>query len=205
MKKPDWKTKEEIVALLEKAISPNVIVKHNIELPDLYNPDVKRQFDTIIYSDNSNRATLTVVEVQDRETPMPISIFEGFVPKMESVGAQRLICVTEAGYQKGVRNVAKKYGPRVLLLTLSEIESKDFPLNFIGDVVIFTDTSFTAMEELQVYVHTEDIDSNIGKQIDENKPMNLVSYEKMFKYSGKIVCINEVVDEYNKAQKVIFL
>lgn len=202
MKKPDWKTKEEIVALLEKAISPNAIVKHNIELPDLFDPTVKRQFDTVIYSDNSNRATLTVVEVQDRGNPMSVNIFEGFIPKMESVGAQRLICVTKSGYQQGVLKTAKKYGPRVILLTLSEIESSDFPINFIGDVVVFANYKIVAMDELQINIHKGDIDSTIRKRIDEHIPINFESNDKVFSYREELVCINDIIDEYRKSLQI---
>lgn len=136
MNDPNWKKVEKVVARLEKSISPNARIEHNQYLPDLTSEGTTRQCDVVIYTGNSPRETLHIVEVQDRESPMKINEFDGFVTKMKTVGAQHLICVTKQNYSTTIINRAKSLGPTVRLLTLKQIEPQNLPLNFGNSLVI---------------------------------------------------------------------
>jgi len=65
MSTSDWLTIEKLVQLIEKSISPESLVEHNIFLPDLTSrSNAKRQCDIVIKSGKPPRQTLTIVEVQ---------------------------------------------------------------------------------------------------------------------------------------------
>lgn len=73
---------------------------------------------------NPPRQSITIVEVQKRNTKPNIATFDGWVGKMRSVGAQQLMCVSAIGYpQSIIEEVKLKHGPTVRLLTLKELQT----------------------------------------------------------------------------------
>lgn len=123
----DWKSIEKITAILEKYISPNSKVEHNINLPTL-GRDGFRQCDVVITVEEP-RKHITIVEVQKRNKPVDINTFGGWINKMDSVGAQQLICVSKKKYPKSIIDeVRLKYGTnKVTLMTLQEFDILDKP------------------------------------------------------------------------------
>lgn len=124
-----WKAIERVVRLLESALDPSALVRHNVSLFD-HSSDGPRQLDTVIESGVAPRQTRTIVEVQDREDPLGIGELQGFYQKMLGVHAQHLICVTRTGYTEQARNFARNTGPTIRLLTLPELEQGQWPVNF---------------------------------------------------------------------------
>lgn len=120
--KPKWKLIEEIVAILEKSLTPDAKVEHNVWLP-VIDRSGKRQCDVVITYGEPPRQSITIVEVQKRDAKPEITIFDGWVMKMRSVGAQQLICVSAVGYpQSIIDEVESRHGSTVRLLTLGEFQ-----------------------------------------------------------------------------------
>ncbi len=131
-----WEIAEEVVTLLEQAISPGAKVERNVQLPNLTDQGEKCQCDVVIRNGQPPRETISIVEVQDRGSKVKINTFRGWCMKMRDVGAQHLICVSEKGFPRSIRKKALKMGPTVRLLTLTQLESKErWPLDFFSNVV----------------------------------------------------------------------
>ncbi|QQG40557.1 MAG: hypothetical protein HYV37_03240 [Candidatus Levyibacteriota bacterium] len=132
--KSKWKLIEEIVAILEKSLTPDAKVEHDVWLP-VIGRSGKRQCDVVITYGKPPQQSITIVEVQKRGTKPEITTFDGWVMKMRKVGAQKLICVSAVGYPKSIiEDVELEYGSTVKLLTLEElkkikIENIIFPFN----------------------------------------------------------------------------
>ncbi len=123
----NWKTAEYIAALLEKTISPDAKVQHNVFLPVVGRPDRKpRQCDVVVTYGKEPRTSFAIVEVQKRNKKPDINTFHGWVAKMREVGAQQLICVSVHGYPRSIIDeVALRIGPTVKLMTLRQLEEGD--------------------------------------------------------------------------------
>jgi hypothetical protein len=131
-----WKETEEVIALIEKVISPTSKIETNVFLPDLNSTTgAKRQCDIVIKSGVSPRDTISIVEVQDRASKVEVNIFDGWYQKMRDVGAQHLICVSKKGFPRSVIEKAERIGPTVRLITLTELASHSWPFDFISGVV----------------------------------------------------------------------
>ena len=116
---PIWRAQEHAVALIEKLISPNATVVHDVRLPVIGSSKRrKRQCDVVVYSGHLPRQHLSIVEVQKRARKVGLNDFGGWLLKLEQVGAHALIAVSERGFDESVREAARKYGDRVKLLTL---------------------------------------------------------------------------------------
>lgn len=78
-----------------------------------------RQCDVVLRIGREPRQQLFIVEVQQRGVKPDINTFGGWLRKMEEVGANGLICVSEAGFPRSIiEDVALRVGPKVKLMTL---------------------------------------------------------------------------------------
>jgi hypothetical protein len=130
-----WKDTEKIIAAIEKRISEESQILHNVILPDLSGDSDGRQCDIIIKSGKYPRESLTIVEVQDRKSQLDITTFDGFVTKMKSVGAQHLIVVSKQEFPLSVNKRAQRLGPTVRLIKFNELMKDDFIINFLNDYI----------------------------------------------------------------------
>jgi hypothetical protein len=133
---PHWKTVEYVVALLEKTLTPEATVEHDVKLPELATGTL-RQCDVVIRTGAPPRTTLTIVEVQARGRKVEVSDYEGWCRKREKLGAQHLICVSSSGFPESVTRDALALGDSVRLMTLCQAD--EFPgflqcRSFIFDV-----------------------------------------------------------------------
>lgn len=88
-------------------------------------PDGPRQFDVVVRSLVNGIEVLTVIEVRDWKNRLSISHVDGFVSKMEDVGAQKAILVSRYGFQKSAIRKAKRKG--IDICTAHHLENlKDF-------------------------------------------------------------------------------
>jgi hypothetical protein len=124
---PKWKIKEQLVAALEKSLSSEAVVEHDVKLAILGQPGKWRQFDVVIRLGKPPREQILTVEVQDRSRPVNIDQVRAWLAKMEEVGGHGLVCVSKAGFEGAVKyEVSHKLGPRVRLLTLTDADSSAF-------------------------------------------------------------------------------
>ena len=121
-KDPKWKLAEKFVAMLEQHLDHDAKVEHDVMLPDLNDPDQERQCDIVVTQGKKPRETISIVEVQSRNEKPSIADFDSWCVKMEAVGAQHLICVSEKGFPESVQKKAARKGPSVRLVTLIDGE-----------------------------------------------------------------------------------
>jgi hypothetical protein len=133
----DGKFLEQLVQIIEKSISPDSIVEHNVQLPILNSKSgLTAQCDIVIRTGKKPRQTITIVEVQDRNRATDINDFRGWKQKLEDVGAQHLFCVSRKEFPKSIKEMAALSGNTIKLITIKELEAKEIPLtllNFSGN------------------------------------------------------------------------
>lgn len=179
--KPKWKLIEEIVAILEKSLTPFAKVEHNVRLP-VIGRSGERQCDVVIRYGDSPRQFIVIVEVQERKTKPDITTFDGWVAKMRSVGAQRLICVSAVGYPKSIIDEVKlKHGSTVLLLTLEELQTLK-----IGNIIF----SFKYAFELTPKFSFKSIGPAKLKNPPLDKGLQFTNYDKVFKVEKETNCLS---------------
>jgi hypothetical protein len=131
---------ELVVAAIEKALEPSCVVKHDQYLPVLTSFEGhKRQCDVVICSGSERRPILTIVEVQDRNSPVNVGTYDGWVSKRDEVGANQLICVSRKPFPKSVIEKSRQQGTRVALIELSSGVPDELPLDFINFHYQFAD------------------------------------------------------------------
>jgi hypothetical protein len=122
MSAPPWQLAEQLVAKLEQAIAPYAKVEHNVLLP-VVGRKRWRQCDVVIRYGTYPRESIAIVEVQKRKRRPTINAFHGWLRKKDQVGAQHLICVSEAGFPTSIiEEVRDVIGPSVRLLNLSDTD-----------------------------------------------------------------------------------
>ena len=147
---PKWRLTERVISILEKSISPDSVVEHDVDLPDLTKSSKTRQCDIVIRTGTPPRETITIVEVQDRNSKFDINTFDGICVKMQKVGAQHLICVSRQGFPLSIRKEALKKGPTVRLVTLGELETDEWPVGIVGNCVFFTLRTLVAVSSVRI-------------------------------------------------------
>jgi len=126
---PAWKTREKVVTIIERHLDQSAKVCLDVNLPVLKSESGRtRQCDVVIVVGEEPRQTISIVEVQKRGSRPAINDFEGWVVKMQQVGAQHLICVSEAGFPTSIEERADELGPTVRLITLQQLEQGSWPL-----------------------------------------------------------------------------
>ena len=126
---PDWKATERLVSWLEEIISPEAVIEHNVMLPVL-GQERKRQCDVVVRLGKPPRDQFFIVEVQARDSKPDINTFGGWLRKMDEVGANGMLCVSQAGFPSSIiEEVKHRVGPKVKLLTLNEEGKANFTWN----------------------------------------------------------------------------
>ncbi|MCA8937466.1 MAG: restriction endonuclease [Planctomycetes bacterium] len=192
MNNKPWKTVEKVVRLLESVLDPQATVTHDVKLTD-HRTGGHRQCDTVIVSGIEARRTTTIVEVQDRNDPMGISDLEGFYQKMQNVRAQQLLCVTRTGFTDQAKAFARSTGPTIRLLTLSELEQGEWPINFaFGRFMLIENESRAVHMQLQGSPRddyaldkvrgrdTADVQARILELREQGRPSRVISVSDLF-------------------------
>jgi len=155
--KKEWLATEKIVAALEKFISPISKVEHNALLPVIGKPNREpRQIDVAVTTKlTENRTHLTIIEVQDRKNKPDVTTFGGWIKKMQEVGANQLICVSEKGFPDSIIDeVISTYGHNIVtLMTLKEFDDLLNPqrinVDFLFDI---NEGTFDITDIKQIYL-----------------------------------------------------
>lgn len=130
---------EKVVELLERSISPNAVVQHDMQLSVIGSESGRtRQCDVVIRSNvGTPRETITIVEVQDRKTQVDINTFGGWQKKREEVDAQHLICVSRHDFPQSIKEEVAKCNNTVKLVVFKEMDNDLKPMDFCGLVFKF--------------------------------------------------------------------
>jgi hypothetical protein len=168
-KRAAWRLHERLVAFLEKAVAPGADVRHNINLPVLTAPERKpRQCDVVIIAGEPPRQTLTIVEVQKRGRKVGINDFHGWLGKMQEVGANQLICVSERGFPESVVVAAAQRGSQVKLLTLDSSSKSSAPPITMANVLIRPAGEFniTEVSDMKLQRGAREFDEQLSIRTD---------------------------------------
>lgn len=123
---------ERLIQLIEKSITPNAIVEHDVKMPVLNSKiGTTTQCDIVIRLGVRPRQTITIVEVQDRGYKVKPNDFRGWKQKLRDVGAQHLICVSRQEFPESIKEQASYAGNSIMLITLKEADPESLPLDFI--------------------------------------------------------------------------
>ena len=182
---------EKLVTIIERHVGANAEVHRDVRLPILGSRiRRKAQCDVVIIEGEGARKTISIVEVQKRGRKPEINDFRGWLKKMRDVGAQHLICVSEAGFPDSIEEEADDAGPTVRLVTFQQLEDGDWPIN-----------PFHLSDELDVveYIRLPGMQME-GEHLmatDPNRdPSELPDpHEKMFRVQGdKLVSATDLMD-----------
>ncbi len=211
---------EYLVQRIERSISPDKVVEHDIQMPILNSQtNATTQCDIVIRSGKKGRETLTIIEVQDRESKPTANDFRGWQRKREEIGAQHLICVSRQGFTKSQIDTASRSGNVIRLVTLKELPEELIPLDFIK-----LDSSYDNFQvvklDIKASCRRKVVDklgisekftsrNKIGvneKVFSENRVNFVSAYNLLQKYfkrpAGIASGTNTVVLEYDKEPKV---
>jgi hypothetical protein len=182
-RKKNGKDLELVVELIQKSIEPDAEIIQNAQLPVLTSPSKRtRQCDIVILSGPSFRRTKTIVEVQDRSSQVDINNFNGWLLKLEEIGAQHLICVSRQEFPESIVEKTLQLGNKVKLITLKEANPVEIPQSFFKSGLKYINFQINNYVTINITYSKEDekslgINELIKSQLDSK---NLNSDDKLF-------------------------
>lgn len=157
---------EKIVEIIERSTSPAARIEQNVFLPILTSTQGHTaQCDIVIRNGPPHRETLTIVEVQDRNSKVDINTFRGWLGKIDDVGAQHLICVSRKDFASSIKEKAAQSGSKIFLITLKDLTPESIPLDFIHFIFLYNSVDIK-IRSVKPYVGKGEI-ARLGL-----KPMN---------------------------------
>lgn len=171
---------EKIVEIIERSISPSAKIEQNVFLPILTSVEGHTaQCDIVIRNGNPPRETLTLIEVQDRNSKVDINTFRGWLGKIDDVGAQHLICVSRKDFPSSIKEKASQSGSKIFLITLKELPPERIPLEFIRFIFQYRHLDIKSIKNVRPFVASGQIEK-LGL-----KPMNHSFVDKVWSLDGE--------------------
>lgn len=175
----DGEELEKIVEIIERSISPAATIEQNVFLPVLSsNEGHTAQCDIVIRSGSRFRPTLTIVEVQDRNSKVDINTFRGWLGKVEDVGAQHLICVSRKEFPASIKERVSKSGANIFLVTIKDLSPDEIPLEFINFIFQYRNLEVKSINKFRPFVGQGEI-YKLGLQ-----PINHSLNDKVWSLDG---------------------
>jgi len=106
-KNPDWKDLEYLVAMIQKQLSPDANVQHNVML-DGVDSEVKRQIDILVEQSIGQYTMQIVIDCKDYSKPVDVKGVEEFQGLVQDVRAHKGALVCPSGFTKAALKRAKK-------------------------------------------------------------------------------------------------
>jgi hypothetical protein len=104
---PDWKGLEHLVAMIQRQLSPDASVRHNVML-DGIDSETKRQIDVLVEQNIGQHTMRIVIDCKDYSKPVDIKGIEEFHGLVQDVRAHKGALVCPAGFTKSALKRAKK-------------------------------------------------------------------------------------------------
>lgn len=104
---PDWKKLEYLVASIQRQLSPDAIVSHNVML-DGVESETKRQIDVLVEQNIGQYTIRIVVDCKDYKKPVDVKSVEEFHGLVQDVKAHKGALVCPSGFTKSALRRAKK-------------------------------------------------------------------------------------------------
>lgn len=160
---------EKIVEIIERSISPSAKIEQNVFLPILTSVEGHTaQCDIVIRNGNPPRETLTLIEVQDRNSKVDINTFRGWLGKIDDVGAQHLICVSRKEFPTSIKEKVSQSGSKIFLVTLKELSPERIPLEFISLIFKYRNLDIKSIKSIRPFVAPGQIEKLGLKPMDHN-------------------------------------
>ena len=205
-KKTDGKKLEKIVQIFEKLLSPDSIVKHNVQMPIISSQKgFTTQCDVVIWEGEKPRQIITICEVQDRKTAMSANDFRGFREKMIDIGAQRLICIAKKEFTNSIIEKAANSNGTLILMNISD-DYEDFPINYQSEYqnVEISELGFDIkiklgkdknneklVKQVENYFELKNINEKIGEKIFTLNKQDFLSFTSLCSLYLEINCVDE--------------
>lgn len=106
-KSPDWKELENLVAMIQRQMSPDANVRHNVML-DGVDSETKRQIDVLVEQNIGQYTIRIVIDCKDYSRPIDIKGIEEFHGLVQDVRAHKGALVCPAGFTKSALKLAQK-------------------------------------------------------------------------------------------------
>jgi hypothetical protein len=104
---PDWKALENLVAMIQKQLSPDASVQHNVMLDGL-DSETKRQIDVLVEQNIGQYTIRIVIDCKDYSKPVDVKGVEEFHGLVQDVRAHKGALVCPAGFTKSALKRAIK-------------------------------------------------------------------------------------------------
>lgn len=104
---PDWKKLEILVAEIQRQLSPDAVVKHNVML-DGIDSEAKRQIDVLVEQRIGQYNMRIIIDCKDYASPIDVKGIEEFQGLIQDVRAQKGAMVCPRGFTKSAKKRAKK-------------------------------------------------------------------------------------------------
>jgi hypothetical protein len=122
-KKKKWKKFEEVVADIQRELSPEAEVTTNQSLPGKRS-NTQRQIDICIKQKVGQYDILIIVDCKDYKHPLDVREVESFLGMVEDVGANKGALISVKGFSKSAKTRAKEAG--VNLYTLVDAKNEEW-------------------------------------------------------------------------------
>lgn len=106
-KLPDWKELEHLVMMIQKQLSPDAIVRHDVKL-DGIDSETKRQIDVLVEQNIGQYTMRIVIDCKDYSKPIDVKGIEEFNGLVQDVRAHKGALVCPSGFTKAALKRAKK-------------------------------------------------------------------------------------------------
>ncbi|MEW7984558.1 MAG: restriction endonuclease [Candidatus Thiodiazotropha sp.] len=106
-KTPDWKELENLVAMIQRQLSPDANVQHNVML-DGVDSETKRQIDVLVEQNIGQYTMQIVIDCKDYSKPVDVKGVEEFHGLVQDVRAHKGALVCPAGFTKSALKRARK-------------------------------------------------------------------------------------------------
>ncbi len=106
-KTPDWKQLENLVAMIQKQLSPDANVQHNVMLEGV-DSETKRQIDVLVEQNIGQYTMRIVIDCKDYSKPVDVKGVEEFHGLVHDVRAHKGALVCPSGFTKSALKRAKK-------------------------------------------------------------------------------------------------
>lgn len=193
---------EKIVEIIERSTSPTARIEQNVFLPILTSTQGHTaQCDIVIRNGPAHRETLTIVEVQDRNSKVDINTFRGWLGKIDDVGAQHLICVSRKDFASSIKEKATQSGSKIFLVTLKDLTPESIPLDFIHFIFLYNSVDIK-IRSVKPYVGKGEIaklglkpmNHELGDKVWSLDQITMISLLELCRFS-----INDSQDSLNPA------
>ena len=123
MEEPKWKRFEKLATDIQKELSPNAEVEHDVRLQG-HDSGTLRQIDVVVRDHIGQYSFLIVMQCKDEKKPLDVNVVGEFGAVIEDVKANKGVLVSSSGFTKSAINLARKKGIDVFRLV--DVENYDW-------------------------------------------------------------------------------